>query len=192
MVAEIISTNDHAMILDSIQQYLLDDSDFPDDFSTKFSSFKPNLDDSFWARDFGDLMLNMDHNSNINPCYGYFRCEGLTAEKGAARGRRSSQEGERFRGVRRRPWGTFAAEIRDPAKKGRRIWLGTYETAVDAALAYDQAAYKLRGSQARLNFPHLIGGSGDAIKKPIKVTKRRQPPPDESPPKKQKINIKFV
>ncbi|XP_075478731.1 ethylene-responsive transcription factor 13-like [Primulina tabacum] len=170
MFAETISKND-AMILDSIQQYLLDDSDFPDDFFTKFSKSKPSLEDSFWARHFSDLKSNLDHSSN-NPYYG-FRCEGLMAENGAAGEHRTPHEWKRYRGVRRRPWGTFAAEIRDPHKKGRRIWLGTYKTPVDAALAYDQAAYKLRGSRARLNFPHLIDSDG-AMKEPIKATKRRR------------------
>ncbi|KAJ8772313.1 hypothetical protein K2173_027670 [Erythroxylum novogranatense] len=98
-----------------------------------------------------------------------FDCTYLASESGGFN--KKASRGAHFRGVRRRPWGKFAAEIRDPARNGARVWLGTYETAEEAALAYDKAAYRMRGSKALLNFPHKIGTDEP---EPVRVTSKRK------------------
>lgn len=67
----------------------------------------------------------------------------------------SVKELPRFRGVRQRKWGKWVSEIREP-KKRTRLWLGSYDSAEEAARVYDVAARMLKGPKAILNFPESI------------------------------------
>lgn len=128
------------------------------------------------------MQLGNQGGNKLSPTSGHIekppRKPGKRWKKGAMKGKGGPENAAcEYRGVRQRTWGKWVAEIREP-KKRARLWLGSFPTAQEAALAYDIAARKLYGPLAELNLPPETSAGLDSV--PSAETKPSEPGPPTS------------
>ncbi|KAJ9536889.1 hypothetical protein OSB04_029622 [Centaurea solstitialis] len=157
-----MATPDEAAALEFIRQHLLDEfrspihQFVPDHCSSSSDSSDFTNQNRSNTGDFSEIEFTERETiiDMVEIGSGKERPPELTGDDRRSVTRREGEdEGRKYRGVRRRPWGKYAAEIRDPKRRGCRVWLGTFDSAIEAAEAYDRTAFAMRGSKAILNFP---------------------------------------